>query len=52
MADFNTSLLNIHQTLVACGVHSRDSFDLQTAAEIISEEVFDDRFSLMMDISW
>ena len=38
--------------IVACGVDNMDQVYRQAASERIAEEVFDDRFSWMMDISW
>ena len=45
-------LLNVNQVLDYCGVNNRDQFYGQTASEIIYEEVFDYRLSLIMGISW
>ena len=44
--------MSIQQFLVANGVHNRYWFHGKTAAESISKEVFNDRFSLMINISW
>ena len=45
-------LINVHQALATCGVKIRDPFGGQTAAESISEELFANSFSLIMEISW
>ena len=51
MAAVPPLLLNVKQALANCGIDNVDHFREKNAAEIISEEVFDDRSSLIMDIS-
>ena len=50
MATFTPPLMSLHQSLVTCGVKNGDKFDKKTAAERITEEVFDDIFYLIIDI--